>query len=371
MLCHKTHRLLFLLLVFAFGQHVQAMIPQLQDTIPQVGRDELKSTIERIYMQKGPKKNITSRPELQIISKTKEADHERWHVKYLVDTEDYAFAYLLVPNTLKKGHKLPLILCPHPTAETGKDRVVGIYSAPAKDEQEQIGRDNRQYALDLVKRGFIAFAPDRAAYGQRRRPNGTANNKAEMVLEEQKLQLKYPGWGLTGKSIYDLQKALDMLTALDFVDSTQIGIVGHSLGAWDAILLAALDERIKATVVNAGGMVNYRPDLWKNPTALRRYLADTTRVNSLNTNANIFLMLAAPRAVLYQYSLFDSRNRGNSQLLECFRDVTNYYTILNQSKSADFNYFLHGYGHDFPLESRQLAYAWFEKRLFQNNKQKQ
>ncbi len=365
---HKS--LNILLVLFMFSLHGYAnMAPHIQpinDSIPEVSREELRLAIARIYMDKGPTLHSTPTPEMEIISKTKEKDHERWHIKYLVDIDEYAYAYILIPSNKQKGNKLPLVLCPHPTAETGKDRVVGIYQEPAKDEQEKIGRENRQYALDLVRRGFIAFAPDRAAYGQRRRANGTGNNKAEMVLHEQELQKRYPGWGLTGKSIYDLQKALDMLTTFDFVDPKNIGIVGHSLGAWDAILLAALDERIKATVVNAGGMVNYRPELWKNPKALRNYLADTVRINSLNTNANIFLMLAAPRSVLYQYSLFDSRNRGNSQLLECFREVVNYYTKLNQSKTADFNYFLHGYGHDFPIESRELSYIWFEKRLFTN-----
>ena len=335
-----------------------------KDSVPEVTREELKRAMERAYLDKGPKPNSIPKPVMEIIDKVKQPDHERWHIKYLVDTDEYAYAYILLPLNIKKGKKLPLIMCPHPTSDIGKDRVAGIYKEPAKDEKDQISRENRQYALDLVRRGFIAFAPDRAAYGERRRLTGTSNNKAEMAVYQKELSKKYPGWQLSGKSIYDLKKALDFLTELYVVDSSNIGIIGHSLGAWDAILLTAFDERVKAAVVNSGGMVSYKPQLWKDQKALRAHLSNDNYKTGLNSDANFFLRLAAPRSVLYQYSLFDNLNRGNPQLLECFRDLTDYYKKVNKSNKADINYYLHGYGHDFTEESRELAYKWLEKRLF-------
>lgn len=334
-----------------------------KDSVPEVTREEIKRAMERIYLEKGPKSNSTPKPIMETIEKVRQPDHERWHIKYLVDTDEYGYAYILLPLNIKKGEKLPLIMCPHPTADIGKDRVVGIYKESAKDEKEQISRENRQYALDLVRRGFITFAPDRAAYGERRRPNGTTNNKAEMVAYQNELSKKYPGWQLSGKSIYDLKKALDFLTELDVIDSSNIGIIGYSLGAWDAILLTAFDERVKAAVVNSGGMVSYKPQLWKDQKEIRAHLSNADYKLGLNSDANFFLRLAAPRSVLYQYSLFDNLNRGNQQLLECFRELTEYYKKVNKSNKADINYYLHGYGHDFTEESRELAYKWLEKRL--------
>ncbi|NGF57914.1 hypothetical protein G5B00_15450 [Parapedobacter sp. SGR-10] len=341
-----------------------------QDSVTEVTREEMKRAMERVYLDKGPKPDATPKPVMEIIEKVKQPDHERWHIKYLVDTDEYAYAYILLPLHRKKGEKLPLVLCPHPTADTGKDRVVGIHKEPAKDAKEQAKRENRQYALHLVRRGFVTFAPDRAAYGERRREGGYANYKKEMAICQQELSKKYPGWGLSGKSVYDLKKALDFLTDIEFVDASNIAIIGHSLGAWDAILLTAFDERVKAAVVNSGGMVNYKPALWKDQNALRNYLSNENYKVGLNVDANFFLRLAAPRAVLYQYSLFDSLNRGNPQLLECFRDLTEYYKKVNKAKKADINYYLHGYGHDFTEESRELAYKWLEKRLFGQSTQK-
>lgn len=335
-----------------------------KDSIPEVTREELRRAMEKVYLDKGPKLTSTPRPVMEIIKKVEQSDHERWHIKYLVDADEYAYAYVLLPLNIEKRKKLPLVVCPHPTADIGKDRVVGIYKEPAKDEKDQQSRENRQYALDLVRRGFVVFAPDRAAYGERRRRNSNANNKAEMAFHQEELSKKYPGWKLTGKSVYDLKKALDFLTELDFIDSSNIGIIGHSLGAWDAILLTAFDERVKAAVVNSGGMVNYKSQLWKDQKALRDHLSNDNYKTSLNSDANIFLMLAAPRSVLYQYSLFDYLNRGNQQLLECFRDLTEYYKKVNKSDEADINYYLHGDGHDFTEESRELAYKWLERRLF-------
>ncbi|WP_353136304.1 DUF5017 domain-containing protein [Pseudopedobacter sp.] len=327
----------------------------------QVSQDEIRTAMENLYLGKGPDFTKYAHPKMEVINKFKEVGYERWHIKYLVDENEYAHAYLLIPSGIVKGKKLPAVICPHPTADIGKDRVVGIYAEPAKNEKDQISRENRRYATDLVEKGFVVIAPDRAAYGERRLENGTY--KTEMPAFQKYLNAKHPGFSLVGKSVYDLRIALNVLISLDFVDSENIGVIGHSLGAWDAIMLVAFEPRVKAAVVNSGGMLTFDQKLWDpNSGDLREYLKNPQKSN-LGKNTNLFIMMAAPRAILYQYSLFDSFNKGNPNILEAHRSITEYYQSILKKKWVDFNFYMHNAGHDFTRESRMLSYAWLEARL--------
>jgi len=55
---------------------------------------------------------------------------------------------------------------------------------------------------------------------------------------------------------FDGVRAADVLESLEFVDSTRIGAVGHSLGAGGVCDLMAFDTRVKAGITSGGG-----PDL--------------------------------------------------------------------------------------------------------------
>lgn len=326
-----------------------------------VSQEEIRIAMESLYLGKGPDFTKYAHPKIEITKKFKETGHERWHIKYLVDENEYAYAYILIPAGITKGQKLPAVLAPHPTANTGKDRVVGIYPEPPKNEKDQVERENRRYATDLVERGFVVFAPDRAAYGERRLENGTY--KTEMPAFQKYLSAKHPGFSLVGKNVYDLRIALNVLIGLDFVDAENIGVIGHSLGAWDAIMLVAFEPRIKAAVVNSGGMVAFDSKLWDpNSEDLKEYLKNPKK-SDLGKNTNLFIMMAAPRAILYQYSLFDSFNKGNPNILEAHRHITEYYQSILKKKRVDFNFYMHNAGHDFTRESRMLSYAWLEARL--------
>src|SRR5690606_25446968 len=110
----------------------------------------------------------------------------------------------------------------------------------------------RRYARDLVDAGFVVFAPDRAAYGERRLLQNGESYKEQMAAYSRYLHTFRPGWRLTaGKNVWDLQRALDFLVQYDFIDAGNIGIIGHSLGAWDSIMLLATDDRVKTAVVNS------------------------------------------------------------------------------------------------------------------------
>ena len=331
---------------------------QRADTL--VTKQELKQAMYNIYLAKGPKLEAMPKPVMEIIGKSVEKDHERWYVRYLVDKDEYGLAYLLLPLNYK-GKKLPLMLCPHPTTGNGKDGVVAKYDTRPINKEDQNKRDARQYGLDLVRRGFVVLAPDRAAYGERQLlKQGTVQE--QMAAYQKALDAKYKGWTLWGKSIWDIQRALDACESLDFIDSKNIGIMGYSLGAWDSILAVSFDDRIKAAVMNSGGMVNYKQELWTSQTALREYL-NNPKKQYLNVDVNIMLMLAAKKSLLYAYSLADEGDKGQPVLAEGYRVVYNYFKKESPTGKPDLVLYLPSEGHELPKPTKELAYKWLEIRL--------
>lgn len=333
-----------------------------------VSREELRAGMWA-YFGPGPSDEDAVDPRLEIVEKRDRGDHERWVLRYQLHENDTGYAYLMLPRPAPRpGEKLPLVLALHPTSLLGKDRVAGNYEEPPADEAERVNREARQYALDLVRRGFVVFAPDRAGFGQRRLlDNPEATVRQQMDAYTRHIEERWPGWRLTsGKTVWDLRRALDFLPRFKFIDMNRVAAIGHSLGSWDSLMLAAMDDRVTHVVANSGGMVAFRKDLWEDPAALRAYLAEPG-TQGLRGNVNVFLMLIAPRPVIYNWSLDDSLERGQPNILEGMRTVHSYYRkeMADEEISGypPFNIYFHGSGHDFPPEARAMAYTWLEQQL--------
>lgn len=330
--------------------------------VPPVSREEMLVSMLSYF---GPGPIDTVDPQVEELGIYDEEDHRRIHIRYYVDEDEYSYAYILLPKPLPaEGEQLPLVLAPHPTGAEGKDRVIGVYETVAESEAEVRRRQARSYALDLVRKGFVVFAPDRAAFGERRLLE-EGNTTEQMNAYRDFLSARYPGFRLTsGKNVWDLQRALDFLVELPYVDPDRIGTIGFSLGAWDSIMLLGMDERVKAGVVNSGAMVNYVEELWTDPDVLRGYL---TGHQNLNINVNVWMMLSAPRSLLYLWSIYDGYETGGPNLVEGYRTVNDYWENVGRSipsfNRADVSFYLHGEGHTFPPEARDLAYQYLFERL--------
>ena len=68
------------------------------------------------------------------------------------------------------------------------------------------------------------------------------------------LRIRHPRASGMAKMVHDAQVSLDLLASLPEVDPQRLGAVGHSLGAKQALYLAALDERVRVAVSSEGGI---------------------------------------------------------------------------------------------------------------------
>ncbi|AQQ70501.1 putative dienelactone hydrolase [Limihaloglobus sulfuriphilus] len=339
--------------VFAGQWHQKAAEP--------LPREALVKGLEA-YWGQGPQESDIVDPDMQIIEKVELEDHYRWHVSYMVEKDDKSYAYILFPKPMPTKEKpLPLVLCPHSTTGEGKKAVAGLSS---RDEEY---KRQRQHALDLVRLGFITFAPDMAGYGERvliDKP-ATRYNFEHVADFKQKWLKKWPNARFPhGKQIWDIKRALDMLVEFDNVDSDNIGIIGHSLGAWTVMNTMPMDTRIKAGVANAGGTLRFIPYIWEEQKRLVQFLkADNAK--NMHNMFNVGLMAAAPRSILHIKAANDSEDYAEkwTNQLEGFRVINDYF---KQKGGGSFAVLQQNCGHTFKRDSRFFAYAWLHKHLFED-----
>jgi len=137
---------------------------------------------------------------------------------------------LYLPLTVTS--RLPAVLIAHGHWKNGRIHHAKIYSVPA-------------LAATLASRGFVVLTYDMVGYGDTRQlPHRFGDTKREMLWS----------FGPLGLQLWNSMRALDFLASLDEVDPNRIGMTGFSGGGLQTILLAAIDERVKA--VATGGTIS-------------------------------------------------------------------------------------------------------------------
>jgi dienelactone hydrolase len=163
--------------------------------------------------------------DVQVTSETRDLGVVRRKISFAAEPGDRVPAWLLVPERSgRAGVKLPAVLCLHQTIKIGKDEPAGLGA-----------NQELAYARELAARGFVALAPDYPNFG------------------EYHVNVYDMGYAsATMKAIWNNLRAIDLLASLPDVDSTKIGVIGHSLGGHNAIFTTLFDSRIKAVVSSCG-----------------------------------------------------------------------------------------------------------------------
>jgi dienelactone hydrolase len=156
--------------------------------------------------------------------------------RVVYDTEDLMAvpAYLLVPDG--RTEPGPAVLACHGHGP-GKSLVCGLAETPAP---------NGDYAVQLVRRGYVVLAPDLRCFGERQDWNPEDHYACDTNL----VHAVMAGWSPLTQNLWDLARSLDVLEAHPLVDPTRIGAVGLSLGGTMTLFLAATDSRVAAAVVS-------------------------------------------------------------------------------------------------------------------------
>jgi dienelactone hydrolase len=212
------------------------------------------------------------RPRVEIVEEERLGNVVRQRVRYLVEPDVQTEAYVLAPR--QRTGQCPGAIVFHTTTPESIRQPAGLADVAEK-----------HFALALARRGFVAFCPRNFLWPETTR----------MAAEEEtrRFRRRHPrARGMT-KMLFDGQLALDILSARPDVDPTRIGCIGHSLGAKEALYLAAFDPRVTAVVSSEGGigttMSNWDAE-W--------YLGEVIKQPGFTHEHHELLALIAPRPFL-------------------------------------------------------------------------
>ncbi len=160
---------------------------------------------------------------------------------------------------------------------------------------------------------------------------------------------------LMGERLWDLMRCVDYLQSMPEVDGRRIGCAGLSLGGEMAMWLAAMDERIAATV--SSGFLTTMDQMEKNHCLCWKF----DGLRELVDFADIY-SLVAPRPLQCQNGMLEPPTQFYVPLArQAMEEVRMIYKDLGRPENVVLN--IHEGGHVIDLPG--LVY-FFEKHLYQN-----
>jgi pimeloyl-ACP methyl ester carboxylesterase len=151
------------------------------------------------------------------------------------------------------------------------------------------------------------------------------------------------------KMLHDATRAVDLLAARPEVDPRRLGAIGHSLGAKEALYLAALDPRVRAAVSSEGG-IGISFSNWDAPW----YLGDRVRQSGFPLDHAQVLALAAPRAFL----LIGGDSADGLASWPYIEAALPVWALLRAPDAIGL--IDHHQGHAYPPEARSRAEEWLD-----------
>jgi hypothetical protein len=305
--------------------------------------DEEGRTIRSLHAWKAQRKLIRKRwldylgalepnPNPPVLRVLKE-DHPDGLVRQLVEYESEpglpVQGYLIRPEHITG--RLPGVVAMHSTS-LRLNYIAGF---------EAEGHD---YGYKLARQGFIVFCPICYLFWD----NGdTGKIEPQVAL----FKTRHPGSKGMAKMLFDASRAVDVLLTLPETDPKRIGTMGHSLGAKEALYLAAFDDRIKVAVSNEGG-IGIDFSNWDAPWYLDQ------DIHTFGHAHHEVLALAAPKPFLLIGG--DSADGEKSRpYIDAVLPVYNLYG----KKGQNLQLFNHGTGHNVSPEAEARTYAWLTEHL--------
>ena len=155
--------------------------------------------------------------------------------------------YLLLPKD--RPRPLPVIVT-FSGHGRGVDDILGIAPDGSQLAQRGVGYA-REYGLQCVERGYATFAIEQLAFGARRDAAARKAGAGENSCRPAACAALMFGQTMIGWRGWDAMRAIDYLATRQDIDITRVATLGASGGGTTSLFTAALDERVKVSVVSA------------------------------------------------------------------------------------------------------------------------
>ncbi|MBI4559204.1 MAG: prolyl oligopeptidase family serine peptidase [Candidatus Hydrogenedentes bacterium] len=305
-------------------------------------RDEIQSVVLDVLQEWPPEH---AELQVKVLDEVQFAGYVRRRVNYFVDEWERVTAWMFVPED---RDEMPAILCCHQTVPQGKDEPAGLEGDP-----------NLAFAQHYAELGYVTLAPDCITAGERvsvgLQPFDTANFYKD-----------YPRMSAMGKMLWDHMHALDVLCDTRRVDSARIGVVGHSLGGYNALLLSAFDERVQACVASCAFTRfadDPEPERWarENWFVHLPKLRPAIKKRRFPFDWEHILALAAPIPLLLLTASNDDVFPHAESCQKASQTARTVYRLLGATEALECH--THDYGHQMTPETLARSDDWFERWL--------
>lgn len=190
-------------------------------------------------------KQNSCEPEFEIEKEEQKDGYKQIRFTFKSEVDEVVPCYLLIPDDCG-NKKLPVVI-------TLQGHSTGFHNSinEPKDEHDAEYCKRGQFAVQAVKRGYIALAIEQRAMGERKGDIHDPNRRITVMgyrdasCYYQQMTNFLLGRTLIGCRCVDISRAIDMLENFPQCDTDKIVITGNSGGGTASFYAAAYDERIK------------------------------------------------------------------------------------------------------------------------------
>lgn len=272
---------------------------------------------------------------LEVLQEDRPAGCVRQLVRYQAEADEFVEGYLLLPDPLGTARRSAIVAL-HQTANSSIDEIAGV-----------TGPEAQHLGLQLCRAGHVVFCP--RCYLWQTPPKYQIDVKGTVAA----FHKRHPETLGMHKMLFDAQRGVDVLASLPNVDAQRIGAAGHSLGAKEALYLAAFDERIKAAVASEGG-IGFSSTNWHDPW----YLGAGIKAAEFGLNHHQLLALIAPRPFLVLGGEMGAGAADGDRSWPYLAAALSVYRLYGEP--ARLGLLNHRQGHSIPDEVRHKMLEWLQ-----------
>lgn len=283
--------------------------------------------------------------QLKTVDEVEFRGYVRKRVNYFVDGWDRISAWLFIPDGKDEA---PGILCCHQQVGQGKDEPAGLE-----------GDARMAFAQHYAELGYVTLAPDCV----------TAGDRISMKLKPYDTKTFYkdsPKVSVAAKMLADHIRAIDVFNEVKRVDAARVGVIGHGLGAFNAMLLSSFDDRVQACVSSCGFTrfaTDKEPERWapEDGFVIMPKIRDYIKGGDYPFDWEHILALAAPSPTLVITALTDNDFSNPRSCQKAVTMASKVYKLLGAPSALDF--YGHHDGSRLTPETLEIADEWFERWL--------
>ena len=239
--------------------------------------------------------------------------------------------YVLIPKGVKPPYRAVIACHGH---GYGSKAIVGLsFHGSVRTEPEY----QKNFAIELVKRGYLVAVPELLGFGDRRLKEMTDAKPEENSCYRIAVQLLLMGKTIAGVRVFETLRTIDYLLSRGDVDEERIGLMGISGGGLVGSFATAIDDRIKVAVIS--GYVN----TFKSSIMPIRHCVDNY-VPGILKHAELpdLVALIAPRPLLIESGTED-HIFPISASKEAYAHIQNVYRLLDREERLDHDVFEGGH----------------------------